>query len=242
MLLGGIIQLIMIINYLKKEGFILSWGNLELSILKNIFVTSLPIGMGIFFVFIYDKIDILIIQNILNLKSVAIYSVGYSLYKLPVILISVILVPIYTDLSSHYRSTGELNYHTVKTAGYYLLIYACITIIIFYFCANYFVLLLFGEKYNYSIIIAKILTLGLPGLFLNNLTGVVLNSIKKEKYPLYAAILGMIINILINMILIPIIGIYGAVWATIVSETFVFLFQIYFLLKFIKIINLHQTD
>jgi O-antigen/teichoic acid export membrane protein len=242
MLLGAVIQLILILHYLRKEKLKISLQKFQFSILKKILSASLPIGMGIFFVFVYDKVDILLIQNILNPEAVAVYSVGYSIYKLPLILISTILIPLFTELSSQYKSSGAINIGTIKAAGFYLLIYSFIVIAVFFFSAGIFVNIIFGSKYFASINVAKVLSLALPGLFLNNLTGVVLNSIRKERFPLYTTILGMLVNICTNILFIPVFGIYGAVWATILAESIVFLLQAYLLKDLLKMIKNGQTS
>jgi O-antigen/teichoic acid export membrane protein len=225
MLLGALLQLLLVLYYIGKEGIIIPGFRLKGEELKNILKVSLPMGIGIFFVIVYDKIDILLIKIMLNPESIAVYSAAYSIYKLPQILISIILVPLFTELSYQYKKQISVNIDVIKTAGFYLLIYSMVVVLLLFLTAGSIIPLIFGEKYNSSIKLAQILALALPGLFLNNLTGVVLNSIQKEKYPLYSAIIGVIINIGANIILIPAIGIYGAVCATILVETLVFLLQ-----------------
>ena len=93
------------------------------------------------------------------------------------------------------------------------------------------ILFFYSSKYSFSIPYLKYLVFALPGLFFNNLTGVIGNSIRKEKIPMISAGLGALIHISINVILIRLYGLWGAVVATIISEYFVFILQFILLLK-----------
>jgi len=89
----------------------------------------------------------------------------------------------------------------------------------------------YGEKYVPSAEILRYLVLALPFLFLNNLTGVTLNSINKEKLAFFSTTTASVFNILLNLLLIKMIGITGAVVSTIMTELLVFLMQLFFLVK-----------
>lgn len=239
--IGAVFHLITICRYFHNISFRISLNKLQFSTMKKILSSSLPIGMGTFFAFAYDKIDVLLIRGIINSNAVAIYSAGYSLYKLSQIITPIILVPFFTELSSKYKSNsfGESTAMPVvskmiKKNGALLLIYSAVAATILFFFSKYFIWIIYGEKFAASTEVTRMLVFALPGLFLNNLTGVALNSIGKEKYQFFATTLGLIINIAANLFLISQIGIYGAVYSTVITETFVFLLQAYFLTVFLK--------
>ncbi len=232
--LGGAIHLGTILRYLGNTGIKVTRNDIQFSLLKKILPASLPIGLGTFFAFAYDKIDVLLIREIINSNAVAIYSAGYSLYKLPIILTPVLLVPLFTDISSKLKSSSLIDTALLKKAAVVLLIYAATCIIVLFFLSKIFVTIIYGEKFIDSVDVTKLLAFALPGLFLNNLTGVALNSLGKEKYQFLSTSIGVIINIIANIFLISHMGIYGAVYSTILTETFVFLLQAYFLVVYLK--------
>jgi O-antigen/teichoic acid export membrane protein len=205
--------------------------SLKGDILKRIFASSFPMGLGIFFVVVYDRIDILLIQNIIGLESVSFYAVAYSFYKIPYLIGAVFLTPLYTDFSVEFELKKKIGYDKIKKLGLVLVIFSILSILIYFFLSDFLIENIYGKKYLLSSEILKLLVIALPFLFLNNLTGVTLNSIKKEIYAFFSTTSGCVFNIILNILLLKIIGIAGAVVATIMTELLVFLIQIFYLMK-----------
>lgn len=205
--------------------------DLRIKVLKRILLYSVPMGLSVFFVMVYDRIDVLLIQRIINTEAVSFYAIAYSLYKIPSIFIPIVLTPLFTDLSSEFELSRKLNLSKLKNISLLLFTFAVFSITITYFFADVIIGLTYGEKYLSSTNLLILLVLALPFLFLNNLTGVTLNSIKKEKYAFYSTAIGAGVNILLNLILLSTIGLMGAVITTVISEFLVLLLQINYLVK-----------
>jgi O-antigen/teichoic acid export membrane protein len=90
LLVSVIFHLGILYKYLREEKLNLQL-RFDYSVLKKILYSSVPIGIGIIFVLVYDRIDILIIERFLSFEAVAVYSIAYSLYKIPTIISGVIL-------------------------------------------------------------------------------------------------------------------------------------------------------
>jgi O-antigen/teichoic acid export membrane protein len=200
----------------------------------NMLKTSLPMGMGVIFVIIYDRVDILILQKINGLEVVAIYSVAYSLYRALQIFGSMVLIPKYTQFSKHFYSTKGLYLYQIKKTIISLILIVITCTALCYLFSNEIVEILYSSKYLNSGMVLKYLSVGFGGVILNNFTGVILNSIQKEKIPAVTTGVGAIFNIIFNILLIPKIGIWGAVISTIFTEYLVFVSQLVFLLRFRK--------
>ncbi|MCX6167723.1 MAG: oligosaccharide flippase family protein [Ignavibacteriales bacterium] len=199
--------------------------------LREILPSSLKIGAGLIFVTIYDRVDILIIQMLMSYENVAAYSVAYSLFRSVQIFGTAVLMPAYTKYSALYSKKNFLNFSDIKFECYSLIMFSLAVIFFSGVFGELIIRLVFGVNYSFSGMILFILTFALPGAFMNNLTGVISNSSRKEKIPLITTGAGVLIGITCNFILIPLIGIYGAVTATIITEYSVFLFQLIFLIK-----------
>ena len=181
---------------------------------------------------VYDRIDVLLIQKIISLEAVSFYAIAYSLYKIPSIFIPIVLTPLFTDLSSEFEKNKKIDLSILKNLSLLLLILSVCSIITIYFLADVLIGLTYGDKYLSSTNLLILLVFALPFLFLNNLTGVILNSIKKEKVAFYSAVIAAIFNILINVLLLNFVGIEGAVVSTIITEILILLIQFNYLLKF----------
>jgi O-antigen/teichoic acid export membrane protein len=230
LLVSVIFHLGILYKYLREEKLDFQL-RFDYAVLKKILYSSVPIGIGLIFVLIYDRIDILIIERFLSFEAVAVYSIAYSLYKIPSIISGVILTPVFTNLSKSYSLNNKIDPHEILLVSLILLIISVTAILLVNIFGETIILFFYSSKYSFSIPYLKYLVFALPGLFFNNLTGVIGNSIRKEKIPMISAGLGALIHISINVILIRFYGLWGAVVATIVSEYFVFILQFILLLK-----------
>lgn len=69
---------------------------------------------------------------------------------------------------------------------------------------------------------------------LNNLFGVALNGLGLYKENLYVTFTGLIINVVLNLMLIPTMGIMGAVIATLATEYLVLAGDSFYLNNFLR--------
>jgi O-antigen/teichoic acid export membrane protein len=230
LLVSVIIHLGILYKYLSEEKLNLQL-RFDYSVLKKILYSSVPIGIGLIFVLIYDRIDVLIIERFLSFEAVAVYSIAYSLYKVPTIISGVILTPVFTDLSKSYSLNNKIEPHEILLVSLILLIISVVAILFVNIFGETIILFFYSSKYSFSIPYLKYLVFALPGLFFNNLTGVISNSIRKEKIPMISNGFGALIHVTINVVLIRFYGLWGAVAATIISEYFVFGLQFILLLK-----------
>ena len=230
LLVSVIVHLGILYKYMHEEKLDLHL-RFDYTVLKKILKSAVPIGMGLIFVLIYDRMDILIIERFLSFEAVAVYSIAYSLYKIPTIISGVILTPVFTDLSKSYSLNNKIEPHEVLLVSLILLIISVSAILLVNIFGETIILFFYSSKYSFSIPYLKYLVFALPGLFFNNLTGVISNSIRKEKIPMISNGFGALIHVTINIIMIRFYGLWGSVVATIISEYFVFILQFILLLK-----------
>lgn len=185
---------------------------------RRILRSSLPIGIGLMLVALYDRVDVLFIQKMISLEAVAAYAVAYSLYKLPLVLSGVVLVPAYTTFSNEFAHVGSISATTVKKMGLIQLGISLTFAAVISVFAGSLLSIFYGSQYISSAVLLSLIVVALPAIFLNNFTGVVLNSMRKERQPLVSTAIGALTNVGVNIILIPRFGILGAVIATIVTE------------------------
>ncbi len=221
--------------YLVKESFLFvkpgSIKNIGFIDIVSLIKLAAPFGLGVIFVWIYDRVDVLFLEKFVGLKAVADYSVAYSVYKLPMILSGILLMPWYSKMSKEFSSKKKIEISEIVNVGSILIFIAIVFTLCFVFGGGKIIGLIFGGRYETSAWILALLSIALPGLFLNNLTGVTLNAINKEKYQAYGTLGGMIVNILLGIIIIYRFGIIGAILSTIATEYVVFLIQLNYLIK-----------
>ncbi len=217
-----VLQVILLVRFVRA-GIVPNIGGFDPEVLWRILRQSAPMGVGLFLVAVYDRVDVLIIQKIIGLEAVASYAVAYSLYKLSLIVSGMILVPAYTIFSSEFADRGTIAGTTIRQVAFLQLGISMAVAVVLWMAPATWLSTFYGLRYRGSATVLSVVTLAVPAIFLNNLTGVVLNSMHKERLPLVSTAVGAVVNVSANIILVPRYGIVGAAIATVAAECVVLL-------------------
>lgn len=230
---GFFMNLVFLFYYLKIRKIIFSPGFFNWNSAKSVLKFSIPLGMTVLFNFLYDKVDLLLISKLKGFSDAAYYNIGYGIYKGAALSFSFILVSGYTRVSRLSSNKAAVSLFFRKYFKLILIICVCASVILF-FISGIIIPLIYTEQYIPSINVIKILSLALIALGLNNLTGVILNGIGLFKVVMYITLFGFIINILLNILFIPRFGITASSVITVFTEYFIFIFELYYLIKVLK--------
>jgi O-antigen/teichoic acid export membrane protein len=230
---GLAVNLILNLLLLKKYSIAISVKNFAFSKAITLIKYSLPLGLAVIFNFLYDKLDIILISKLTDYYNAGYYNAAYGIYKTSSIIFSFLLVAGFTKVSemkNDYLSIKEfLNQH-IK-----IISYICLTaaLVIFIF-ANLIINIFYTEKFSSSVFILRILSLGIIAMGLNNLTGTVINAMGYFRIVMYVTLYGLIFNVLLNIIYIPLYGIAASAVITVLTEILIFGAEFYFIIKLFK--------
>lgn len=187
------------------------------SLPKKLIYKGIIFAVGFFILQLNYKIDIIFLENMVSSADVGIYSVGVTLaelvWQLPLAISFVLFAK-----SANSKSDKEASERTAKLLRISLFI-LFFGIIMFTILSHYFVEIVYGEEFQDAAIVIDIL---LPGVFMLVLTKILHPAFVARKYPIYVhyIFLGpLILNIVLNLITIPILGIVGAALSSTVSYT-----------------------
>jgi len=185
--------------------------------LKTIFISIIPLGFASIFNILYDRIDIILLNFFLDYHIVAQYFVAYTIYKLSVIALSIFIYPALNRFSRESNNSSVLLF-LLKKLSTIILFCSILLSILYYFVIPKLVIFTFGTKYMEASKLIAYLGIAITFISLNNLTGVFLNAVGKFKEVMIATLIGLIINILANVLAIPTFKAIGAVFASILTE------------------------
>jgi O-antigen/teichoic acid export membrane protein len=226
------IVIIFIIN-IKHYKVEISKLILNFNKLKSTLGIIIPIGLSSVFNLVYDKIDIVILSAYLDYNKVAQYSVAYTIYRLSGIVFSIILYPALNQFSRLAENFAE-NLRLLLKYLVTIIFVSVIIILIYILVIAPLIPVIFGTVYLEASKIIIPLSFAVILWAMNAITGVYLNGLGKFKNVMAATLAGMIFNITINIILIPIIGVMGAVYTTLTTEFIIFLIEISFVYVYFK--------
>lgn len=213
---GLILAIGFIISYQKAGNKIIKWKpkkNIILMLLKN----SWPMIFSGIAVTIYMKIDQVMITNILGITANGLYSVAVKISEVWYFIPALICSSLFPSIVQAKMSNPQVYENRLKKL-YSLMFYLSISIaIIISLFSGIIITSLFGNEYLGAINALKIHIWAGVGVFLGYALGQYMITENHTKIFFGTTIIGAIINIILNIILIPKIGIAGSAIATTIS-------------------------
>lgn len=222
-----IYAVILLIRYRKQNEFQFSF---DFKYLKKIIKESLPLLVASVSIFIYMKVDQLMVGKMLSMQEVGIYSVGVKLselvYFIPVT-IATAFFPKILDAKKN-KSKDEYINEFIKLGN--INVFICILFALgATILGKWFIELAYGMEYSLAGNIFRVYSWAGIFVALGVSSSNYLILEKKTKLQLKASLSGAVINIILNFIFIPKIGILGAAITTVFSQIFAtYLFYFFF--------------
>jgi len=149
--------------------------------------------------------------------EVGIYAGAYRFFEMPVFIPTYILATGYPILAGLSRKIEFLNFR--NRLGGVLAAAAGLVMIALYIFAAPLVRLILGPEFSGSVPVLKIFVFGIPAMMLRPLFRQVVIIRRWQRHLTWILISGVILNILMNLYLIPLQGSEGAALATVISES-----------------------
>jgi len=207
----------LLICYKLKTKRHISW-KVNFDKMKGLLSDSWPLILTIVAISIYMRIDQVMIKAILNVTAVGYYSVAVNIaemfYIIPVILTSALFPAIINA-----KLKGEKLYYDRLQKLFVALFWIALGIAIFIsIIAKPLISVLYGPKYSESVGVLSLLIWASIFVFLGVGRSQWMISENLQLFSMFYQISGAVLNILLNMFLIPAYGIQGAAIATIISQ------------------------
>jgi O-antigen/teichoic acid export membrane protein len=219
------VTLYIVYKYQKLDNF---YRHFDKEVAKKFLKNSWPLIFSSLVVMVYMRIDQVMIKEMLGIREVGVYSAAVRLseawYFIPMIITS----SLFPAIVGAKKISEELYYARLQRL-YTFMVWTAIAIALpITFLSDWLVMLLYGEEYMGA---GKVLMIQIwAGLFvfLGVASSSWLTSENLQIIAFYRTFAGAIINIALNLLLIPVYGIVGAAIATLVSYMFAgFLFDIF---------------
>lgn len=212
-------------KYQKLENF---YRYFDSEVAKNFLKNSWPLVFSGLVVMIYMRIDQIMIKEMLGSQEVGVYSAAVRLSEAWYFIPMVITSSLFPAIVNAKKVSKEL-YYTRLQRLYTFMVWTAIAIALpITFLSDWLVNLLYGKEYMGAGQVLMIQTWAGLFVFLGVASSSWLTSENLQTIAFYRTFAGAIINIVLNLLLIPIYGIAGAAVATLVSYMFAgFLFDIF---------------
>jgi O-antigen/teichoic acid export membrane protein len=167
---------------------------------------------------LYFRLDIVMLQLMTEEKVVGFYSAAYKLFEVVVILPHSFMLVLFPNLVEEYHTDrSRFRNSSKKALAMYSLIGGGITLVLWGFSRE-IILLIYGDKFLPSIAMLNILSWAVFLFFINFLLSNILITSGRETINTWNLLGATILNITLNLVLIPQYGAIGAAWSTVFCE------------------------
>lgn len=201
------------------------------SFLRKLQIEALPFALFSMIMVLYAYADTVMLSFMRTNAEVGWYNAGYKIYEGLVILPWIICAVLYPRLSRLFISHKDTHLLLSSRAVKYMFILSFPILICGIMLSKNIINILFGEEFQSSVVALQILLGGIIFVFQIQLFQTILNSINKQKIVVYVGFSGLIVNIFLNLLLIPEYGFKGAAATTVISELMVFSIYCFYLYR-----------
>ena len=217
-------QLFGFVKIYKNNNLNISSWKFDKNLAKKLLKNSWPLILASAATFIYLKIDQVMIGAMMGNYEVGIYAAGVKLVEVWYFIPGIICGSLFPAIVNA-KKTGEEIYRR-RLRNFYALM-AIIPILIAIFItplAKPIIFFIFGNGYLESTGVLRVYIWSSVGLFLGQAVTQYLMSENLVKTIFWLNFLAMAVNVILNLIFIPVFGLLGAAWATLISY---FIFPVY---------------
>ena len=217
--------------------FIIPKIEFDFSFWKSMLIEALPIAVSGIFALIAFRVDMVMLEMIKGSVAVGWYSAAYRLMEALLFFPSMYTLSVYPLLSKFYvdsRQSLEISYYK---SFKYLTIISVPIVAATTLLAPDIILLIYKSSFSESIIALQILIWALPFIFLSYVLGSTIVSVNKQVEVVRITFITMIINIGLNLVLIPSWGFVGAACVTVITEIALFISYFYIVTRHVCFIS-----
>jgi O-antigen/teichoic acid export membrane protein len=199
-----------------------------------IYKAALPFAMGNFFSLIYLQSDLFMLAALGNAEAAALYSIGFTLialtYLLPTAVFNQYLLPRYHHWAAHEPARMLAAYRLGNASMLLIGLLVMLGVIVM---APFFLVWIFGQKFAAAALVTQILAVTIPVRYLASSVGNCLSTNNNMRHKMRYQMVVALLNVALNLLLIPRYGMYGAAIATVASEALLCLLYLYGVRKYV---------
>lgn len=233
-LVAGIISCLISLGLVRefyKFSLNFSQNLFFINTLKNAWPMMITLGLNT----LYFRIDTFILSSIYPMSIVGTYNLAYQIFQAALVLPTYIINSFFPILVETQKTQMNIFVKKITFVAVALFFISLAGVIATWILAPVIINLMTGSDFGGSAMSLRILSLGFPGFFLTSLLMIIM--IIYGKYKTMAAIytVGLLVNLLLNIVWIPQFSFIAASWVTVISEYVILILQAVIVLPWLKV-------
>lgn len=190
---------------------------------RQILWKALPLFIVVAFNLVYYRIDTVMLSVMATSADVGLYGAAYKILEIMITFPGMLIGLLLPILARYYVSDKEAFVDTIQKGFNLLMALAFPSVVAGLFLADDIILLIAGEAFLPAGLALQILYLGVGCIFISNFLGHILIATHLQHKSVFVAITGAVVNVALNLVLIPRFSYLGAAIATALTEVLVLL-------------------
>ncbi len=212
----------------------------DIHFFKKTIPAAISLSMLAIFALIYVKIDTVMLSIMKGDAVVGWYNAAYYLTQGFKPIQQMVMSALFPLMAYSYVSSKDGLKRIFERSFKYLFILGLPIAVGISLLADKFILLIYGPNFQNSIIALQILSWDILLVFLYGCISFLLVSIDRQHQMAFFAGCTAVINILLNMLLIPTYSYIGSAIATIIAESFLLIAYIFLSARYFHLLPLHK--
>lgn len=213
-------SLVWLILYLNKINVKPKMNNITSDIVKKFIGYSLLIYLGTVINFFNYRLDLWIVNYFLDEKELSHYSLAANIAQI-ILIVAVTIASVILPKLSNETDEKKFEIFTLVSRASFSVFFILIMIAII--TANFLIPLMYGKEFSPTIVPFQILAIGIFISCITQIFTIIVITLNKSKYNIYACAIGLIFTVFFDVYLIPKYNINGAAIATLISYFAIFL-------------------
>jgi len=203
--------------------------------LKWILRESWPVALSAIFITIYFKIDTIMLSLMKGDEAVGYYNAAYAIMANLIFIPAAYATSIFPVISDYFKSSPDSLVKIFKRSFKYLSSLALPIVVGGAVLSKRIITFIYGEQFYPSIKAFQILIFAAGIIFISNLVSTNITAIHKQRINMWFGLVNVILNISLNLLLIPRWSYIGASVATVATEGLGCSLAFIFTIKYFKI-------
>jgi len=224
-LFEAVVAVILLFVYFKKEPNSIKLAKIKFTRGLELIKESWPLIFSGFFALVYLNIDQVMIEEILGSYDVGQYSAAVRISSVWYFIPLTIGWSVQTAIVNAKKHSEKQYYERLQMLFTLMALMAYVLIVPVSFFSDEIIALLFGEAYSLAGGVLALHIIASLFVFVGSPRGLWVINESYLKFDLFSNIGAGVLNVLLNLFLIPKYGIIGAAWSTLISYGFTYVFS-----------------
>ena len=223
-----------LLHYYFSRKFIKPVFAIDFRLWKHLLKESLPLAFTSVIWIIYYRIDVVMLSMMQGDAVVGLYSAAYKLSEPLALIPSALVISLFPIMSTSFKKSSEKLVNIYRFGLKYILIIMLPIAVGTIFIADRAILLVYGYEFASSAVALQILIWAVLFGSINYILLDLLIAIDRQILNIWAMGVGAVVNVVLNLILIPIMSFTGAAIATVVTNMLICVIGFYFVSKYLQ--------